>query len=52
VAIQAYQAGTAHAGNLKKEMEAWYRRAVRRAKQAVDRHDPDNRDRWLKRLGL
>ncbi|HMQ55362.1 MAG TPA: hypothetical protein PKD98_24990 [Anaerolineae bacterium] len=49
--LQVKQAAVAEAGNNKMQMERWFRRAVRMAKEAVDRHDPHNRERLLTRLG-
>jgi hypothetical protein len=51
-AIQRKEAGTAEAQRLEKKVRRWYSQAVRRAKDAIDQQDPDNRDHWYKQLGL
>jgi hypothetical protein len=51
-AVQRKEAGTAEAGKCEKNLRHWYRRAVRRAKNAIEAKDPDNRDYWYKKLGF
>jgi hypothetical protein len=51
-AVQRKEAGTADARSYEKQLRHWYSRAVRRAKDAINKLDPANRDYWLKKLGL
>jgi hypothetical protein len=51
-AVQRKEAGTAEAKKFEKKLRRWYSRASRRAKNAIDQEDPDNRDYWYKKLGF
>jgi hypothetical protein len=51
-ATQRKEAGTAVATGFEKKLRRWYSQAGRRAKDAVNKIDPDNRDYWLKKLGF
>jgi hypothetical protein len=52
VAFQAKEAAVAEASAYEKQVRRWYQRVVRLAKAALEHHDPENRERRLKQLGL
>lgn len=51
-AIQAKQAGVAEANAHEQNLRQWHRSAKRMAKGVTSHYDPEDRNRWLKQLGM